>query len=68
MKNIKLFNFSFLLFFIISCSPKPPPAPISAPVAKIPSWINVNNKEDSLFIYGIGKKSIEHAKLFFEEI
>ena len=58
MKNIKLFNFSFLLFFIISCSPKPPPAPISAPVAKIPSWINVNNKEDSLFIYGIGKKSI----------
>ena len=58
MKNIKLFNFSFLLFFIISCSPKPPPAPIYAPVAKIPSWINMNNKEDSLFIYGIGKKSI----------
>ena len=58
MKNIKLFNFSFLLFFIISCSPKPPPTPISAPVAKIPSWININNKEDSLFIYGIGKKSI----------
>ena len=58
MKNIKLFNFSFLLFFIISCSPKPPPTPISPPVAKIPSWININNKEDSLFIYGVGKKSI----------
>ena len=69
MKNIKLFQFSYLLLFIISCSPKPPPTPISPPVAKIPGWINLNNNEDSLFYYGIGKKRlIDKSKNRLDEI
>jgi len=69
MKNIKLFKFSFSLFLIFSCSPKPPPTPIPPPVAKIPSWINLNNNEDSLFYYGIGKKRlIDKSKNRLDEI
>jgi len=53
MKN-NLYLVFILLFLILSCSPKPPPAPDVSPV---PDWIN-GKDEDSLYLYGVGKMMI----------
>ena len=48
---------------ILSCSPKPAPAPIvpPAPVSAIPSWID-GKAEDSLYLYGVAKVEMKNNK------
>ena len=46
-----------LLFWVLSCSPKPPPAPVIPPEPAVPNWID-GKDEDSLYLYGVGKTKI----------
>ena len=58
-----LYILQLLLLLILSCTPKPPPAPVvpPAPVSAIPSWID-GKAEDSLYLYGIAKVEIGNNK------
>ena len=58
-----LYILQILLLLILSCTPKPPPAPVvtTAPVSAIPSWID-GKAEDSLYLYGIAKLEIGNNK------
>ena len=58
-----LYILQILLLLILSCTPKPPPAPVvpPAPVSAIPSWID-GKAEDSLYLYGIAKVEIGNNK------
>ena len=58
-----LYILQLLLLLILSCTPKPPPAPVvpPAPVSAIPSWID-GKAEDSLYLYGIAKLEIGNNK------
>lgn len=46
-----------LLFWVLSCSPKPPPVPVIPPEPAVPNWID-GKDEDSLYLYGVGKIKI----------
>ena len=58
-----LYTLQILLLLILSCTPKPPPAPVvpPAPVSAIPSWID-GKAEDSLYLYGVAKVEIGNNK------
>ena len=58
-----LYILQLLLLLILSCTPKPPPAPVvpPAPVSAIPSWID-GKAEDSLYLYGVAKVEIGNNK------
>ena len=58
-----LYILQILLLLILSCTPKPPPAPVvpPAPVSAIPSWID-GKAEDSLYLYGVAKVEIGNNK------
>ena len=58
-----LYILQILLLLILSCTPKPSPAPVvpPAPVSAIPSWID-GKAEDSLYLYGIAKVEIGNNK------
>ena len=46
-----------LLFWVLSCSPKPPPVAVIPPEPAVPNWID-GKYEDSLYLYGVGKIKI----------
>jgi len=58
-----LYILQILLLLILSCTPKPPPAPVvpPAPVSAIPSWTD-GKSEDSLYLYGVAKVEIGNNK------
>jgi len=58
-----LYILQILLLLILSCTPKPPPAPVvpPAPVSAIPSWID-GKAEDSLYLYGVAKVEMGNNK------
>jgi len=58
-----LYILQILLLLILSCTPKPPPAPVvpPAPVSAIPSWID-GKAEDSLYLYGVAKVKMGNNK------
>ena len=58
-----LYILQILLLLILSCTPKPPPAPVvpPAPVSAIPSWIG-GKAEDSLYLYGVAKVEMGNNK------
>ena len=58
-----LYILQIFLLLILSCTPKPPPAPVvpPAPAPAVPSWID-GKTEDSLNLYGVAKMKVENNK------
>ena len=58
-----LYILQIFLLLILSCTPKPPPAPVVPPVPApvVPSWID-GKTEDSLYLYGVAKMKIGNNK------
>ena len=50
-----------ILFWVLSCSPKPPPVPVVPPAPAVPNWID-GKDEDSLYLYGVGKIKIGDSR------
>ena len=58
-----LYILQIFLLLILSCTPKPPPAPVvpPAPAPAVPSWID-GKTEDSLYLYGVAKMKVGNNK------